>query len=207
MNALNTPNSLKILVILGSTREGRYGEKPAAWILGQLNAAPGIDAELVDLRDWPMPFFNAAMSPAWTPGPPSDPLIAAWSAKIASADGYVLVAPEYNHGYTAVLKNALDWLYREWNQKPVAFVSYGGVGGARAVEQLRQVAVELKMAPTRTAVHVPADVFMATRKATSAEAAVTYSATPWVKDAATNIIAELTWWGHALRAARQQAAA
>ncbi len=207
MNALNTPNSLKILVILGSTRQGRYSEKPAHWILDQLNAAPGIDAELVDLRDWPLPFFNAPVSPSWSPGPPSDPLVAAWSAKIASADGFVLVAPEYNHGYTAVLKNALDWLYREWNQKPVAFVSYGGVGGARAVEQLRQVAVELKMAPTRTAVHVPADVFMATMKATTADTATTYSATPWIKDAATNVIAELTWWGHALRAARLQAAA
>ncbi len=207
MNALSPPNSLKILVILGSTREGRYSEKPARWILGQLNGAPGINAELVDLRDWPLPFFNAPVSPSWSSGPPSDPLVAAWSAKIASADGFVLVAPEYNHGYTAVLKNALDWLYREWNQKPVAFVSYGGVGGARAVEQLRQVAVELKMAPTRTAVHVPAEVFMATMKATLPEAAETYSATPWVKDAANNIIAELTWWGHALRAARQQVAA
>ncbi len=200
-------NSLKILVILGSTREGRYGEKPARWILDQLNQAPGIDAELVDLRDWPMPFFNEAVAPSWTTAAPKDPLIAAWAKKIGAADGFVIVSPEYNRGYAAVLKNALDWLYREWNQKPVAFVSYGGVGGARAVEQLRLVSVELKMAPTRAAVHLPGDVYMATMKATPAEAAEVYSANPRVKDAAAGVIGELTWWGHALRSARQQAAA
>jgi NAD(P)H-dependent FMN reductase len=205
MNApTNTLNSLKILAILGSTRQGRYADKPARWILDQLNQAPGIDAELVDLRDWPLPFFDQAVSPAWSPAPPSDALVAAWSAKIAAADGFVVVAPEYNHGYSAVLKKALDWLYREWNHKPVAFVSYGGVGGARAVEQLRQVAVELKMAPTRTAVHVPADVFMATMKAGVPKAAQRYSATPWLKDAAAAIVGGLTWWGHALRSARQR---
>jgi NAD(P)H-dependent FMN reductase len=137
-----------IQIILGSTRQGRVGERVANWFMHHARIRTDFTTELLDLADWPLPFFNAPVPPAF--GPSSDPQTRAWGTRIAQADGYILVTPEYNHGYPAVLKNALDHLYQEWNGKPVGFVGYGGPGGGiRAVEQLRQVVVELGMVPLR----------------------------------------------------------
>jgi NAD(P)H-dependent FMN reductase len=148
-----------IQVILGSTRQGRTGDKVAGWFMQHATARDDLDVELVDLADWPLPFFDSPVPPAFAPS--TDPRTLAWAAKVAEADGYVLVTPEYNHGYPAVLKNALDHLYGEWNGKPVGFVGYGGPGGGvRAVEQLRQVVVELSMFPLRHQV-VLADAYAA----------------------------------------------
>lgn len=142
-----------IQVILGSSRQGRSGEKVARWFMSHAQARPDLDVELVDLRDWPLPFFDQQTPP--TMGGYSDPAQQRWAAQVARADGYVLVTPEYNHGYPAVLKNALDHLFAEWNGKPVGFVGYGGPGGGlRAVEQLRQVVVELEMVPMRQQVAI-----------------------------------------------------
>jgi NAD(P)H-dependent FMN reductase len=116
-----------IQVILGSTRQGRSGEKVARWFMSHAEARADIDVELVDLRDWPLPFFDQQMPPMM--GGYSDPEQQRWAEQVARADGYVLVTPEYNHGYPAVLKNALDHLFAEWNGKPVGFVGYGGPGG------------------------------------------------------------------------------
>jgi NAD(P)H-dependent FMN reductase len=146
----------KIKVILGSTRQGRFGDQPAKWIAAKAKAK-GLDVEILDLRDYPLPFFDEAMSPtmaATREGAYPYPTSAKWTAKIAEADGFIMIAAEYNHGYTAVLKNAIDYVSREWNKKPVAFVGYGSVGGARAIEQLREVAIELQMTPVRAAVHI-----------------------------------------------------
>jgi NAD(P)H-dependent FMN reductase len=145
---------MKIQVILGSTRQGRFGDKPAKWIVEKLKAMPEVEAELLDLRDWPLPFFDEPKSPASSGGEYILEAGKKWAEKIGEADGYIIVTPEYNHGYPAVLKNALDYVYKEWNNKPVGLVSYGTVGGARAVEQLREVVIELKMVPVRTAVHI-----------------------------------------------------
>jgi NAD(P)H-dependent FMN reductase len=190
----------RILVILGSTREGRYGDKPAHWIRGRLAEHPQLDAELIDLRDWPLPQFDRPVSPARiTDGEYGNELAKTWGTTIAAADGFVLVSPEYNHGYSSVLKNALDWIFREWNRKPVSFVGYGSVGGARAIEQLRQVAIELEMAPIRRAVHLPIDVYLATMKEPApADPALFAKAEP----AAKLMIDELAWWAVALRRAR-----
>jgi len=148
-----------IHVILGSTRQGRSGEKVARWFMAHAQARTDLDVELVDLRDWPLPFFDQQRPPMM--GGYSDPAQQRWAEQVARADGYVLVTPEYNHGYPAVLKNALDHLFAEWNGKPVAFVGYGGPGGGlRAVEQLRQVVVELGMVPMRQQVAL-ADVYAA----------------------------------------------
>jgi NAD(P)H-dependent FMN reductase len=145
---------MKIQVIIGSTRQGRFGDKPAKWIFGELKKHTEVEGELLDLRDWPLPFFDEPISPSMNKGTYANELAAKWARKIGEADGYIFVTPEYNHGYSAVLKNALDYVYNEWNNKPVAFVSYGGVsGGTRAVQQLRQVAVELQMVPIRAGVH------------------------------------------------------
>lgn len=143
----------KILVILGSTREGRRGEKVANWAMSVLSKRSDANYELVDLRDWDFPFYNLPTSPSTKKGVYQSEIQEKWGEKIDSADGYLMITPEYNHGYSAVLKNAIDFLWFEWNHKPVTFISYGGgAGGVRAVEQLRQVAVELEMVPIREAV-------------------------------------------------------
>ena len=134
-------NELKILVILGSVREGRTALPVGQWVIEQAAAQPGLACELVDLKQWDLPFYAFAKPPA--AGHYTDPLQLRWAEKVASADGYVLIAPEYNHGPSAVLKNALDFVYAEWGRKPVAFVGYGGNGAARSIEQLTCVAREL----------------------------------------------------------------
>lgn len=141
-------------VVLGSTRQGRAGERVARWFMDTGAGRDDLRLELVDLRDWPLPFFDRPRPPA--AGQYDDPAQIAWAAKVAQAQAYVLVTPEYNHGYPAVLKNALDTVYAEWGGKPVSFVGYGGpAGGVRAVEQLRQVVVELDMVPLRQQVALP----------------------------------------------------
>ena len=147
---------INIQVIIGSTRQQRFGDKPAKWIFEEAKKQEGVRAELIDLRDWPLPFFDEPVSPSMNKGVYVNDLATKWAKKVGEADGYIIVTPEYNHGYSAVLKNALDYVYNEWNRKPVGFVSYGGIaGGTRAVQQLRQVAIELQMIPIRVGVHVP----------------------------------------------------
>ncbi len=143
---------MKILVIIGSTRQGRLGDKIGQWVLDQVKDLGKADFELVDLRDYPLPFFDEPISPSMIQTPYTHPVVKKWTAKVAEADGYIMVTPEYNHGYSAVLKNALDYVYKQWNNKTVGFVGYGSVGGARAVEQLRQVAAELQMVSVRNTV-------------------------------------------------------
>ncbi|CAN5723332.1 hypothetical protein BH20CHL4_BH20CHL4_10190 [soil metagenome] len=136
--------------ILGSTRQGRFGETVARWFTDLANKREDMTFELLDLRDWPLPFFDHPKAP--TSGEIA-PEARTWSEKIKMADGYVLISPEYNRGYPAVLKNALDHLWYEWNDKPVGLVGYGGaVGGGRALQQLRQVAMELEIVPVRSEV-------------------------------------------------------
>ncbi len=128
-------------MIVGSTRQGRFSEKPAQWILQQLRKREGIEARLLDLRDFPMPFFDQPMPPAMPGRPPYEhEVVKKWTAQIAASDGFVFVTPEYNYGPSAVLKNAIDWVYPEWNRKAAAFVSYGSAMGARGVQQLRETA-------------------------------------------------------------------
>jgi NAD(P)H-dependent FMN reductase len=178
-----------ILVILGSTREGRFGETVARWLMRQLDQWPEADFELVDLRDYPLPLYETP------PTAEQQATAQRWAEKIDAADGYILVTPEYNHGYPAVLKNALDHAYREWNRKPVGFVSYGGhAAGYRAVEQLRQVAVELQMVPIREQVGIQAPW-----NAFDADGNLTRESTG---EAVHRMVDDLFWWTRALRQAR-----
>ncbi|HLX12932.1 MAG TPA: NAD(P)H-dependent oxidoreductase [Bacteroidota bacterium] len=151
---------LKIQIIIGSTRKNRFSEKPARYIFDELKKRNDVKAELIDLRDWPLPFFDEATSPVANKGIYANELGKKWAAKVGEADGYIMVTPEYNHGYPAVLKNAIDWVFPEWKGKPVGFVGYGSSGGARAIEQLRQVVIELHMVPIRTAVHIPVEIYI-----------------------------------------------
>src|SRR3989344_3152442 len=150
---------LNIKIIVGSTREARFSDKAAAWITGEIRKQKEVEAEVLDLRNYDMPFYNEPVSPSYKQGPFKNEAVARFTKKIAEGDAFVIVTPEYNHGTSGVLKNALDWVYPEWNNKPVAFVSYGGVGGARAVEQLRLNAIELQMAPIRNAGHIPGEQY------------------------------------------------
>lgn len=153
-----------IHVIIGSTRQRRFSEKPARYLFDELSKRGDVVSELVDLRDWPLPFYDEPVSPASNKGNYANEAGKKWAAKVGEADGYIMVTPEYNHGYPAVLKNAIDWVFPEWKGKPVGFVGFGNAGGARAIEQLRQVVIELQMVPIRNAVHIPAEVYMAVMK-------------------------------------------
>ena len=189
-----------ISVIVGSTREGRFGEKPAQWILQQLMKRGGIDARLLDLRDYPMPFFDQPATPA-TPGRPpyENEVVMRWTAEIAQADGFIVVTPEYNYGPAAVLKNAIDWVYPEWNRKAVGFVSYGSAMGARSVQQLRNTAIELQLAPIRSSVHIPVATLLAHYRGGDVDAGLAELEAP-----ARALIDDLLWWTAALKAARDR---
>ena len=182
----------KIAVIIGTTREGRFGDTIARWFMGVASAREDMEFELLDLRDYSLPFLTEPVPPA---AGKVDPAAETWAAKIESADGFVMLTPEYNRGYPAVLKNAIDHLYQQWNTKAIGFVSYGGgAGGARAVEQLRLVAIEMQMAPIREGVVIP----MA-RMAFDESGQPT---NPTLNDRATSMLNQLAWWTTALRAAR-----
>lgn len=140
----------KIGIILGSTRPGRNGKAVADWVYQLASQRDDATFELVDLLDYPLPHLDEPYSPATQQY--QNEHTKQWSAKIASFDGYVFVTPEYNHSISGVLKNAIDYLYLEWNNKAVGIVSYGGVGGARAAEHLRLIAGELQMADVRSQV-------------------------------------------------------
>jgi NAD(P)H-dependent FMN reductase len=146
----------KILVIEASVREGRVGETVANWVMREAGKRDDAEYELADLRDYPLKNYADVRHPKTVEfGTFPDEIANKWVAKVGEADGFIIVTPEYNHGYPASLKNALDYPYKQWNNKAVGFVSYGGfVGGARAVEQLRQVSSELYLADVRDAVHI-----------------------------------------------------
>jgi NAD(P)H-dependent FMN reductase len=140
----------KIGIILGSTRPGRNGEAVAKWVLDIAKQRPEAEFDLIDLIDYPLPHLDEVVPPSM--GQYQNDHTKAWAAKIAEYDGYIFVTPEYNHSTSGVLKNAIDYLYKEWNNKAAAFVSYGGVGGARAVEHLRLILSELQVAHVRAQV-------------------------------------------------------
>ncbi len=186
----------KIAVIIGTTRGNRFGEKVARWIHDTASARRNLEVELLDLRDYDLPFFDEVASNLWMPSQNAEAV--RWQKKIGEFDGYIFVTPEYNRSIPAVLKNALDQAYREWNRKPAASVGYGPVGGTRAVEHLRLIAVELQMAPTRTGVHVQGADFMAVYQGTKSLEELEY-----LKPNVEQMLDELTWWAEALRAARE----
>ncbi len=190
-----------ISVIVGSTRQGRFSEKPAQWIFQQLKNRGGVDARLLDLRDFPMPFFDQPMPPAMSGRPPyENEVVKKWTAEIARSDGFIFVTPEYNYGPSAVLKNALDWVYPEWNRKAAAFVSYGSAMGARGVQQLRLTAIELQLAPVRSSVHIPVATLWAHFQGGDVNAGLAE-----LEAAAKTMIDDLLWWTEALKAARATA--
>ncbi|WP_296425192.1 NAD(P)H-dependent oxidoreductase [Yoonia sp.] len=191
-------NKPKIALIIGSTRATRFADKPAAWMLKQAQARDDMDVELVDLRDFDLPLFDEAASNAWVPS--SDERAVKWQEKIAEFDGYIFVVAEYNRSITGALKNALDQAYTEWNRKPMAAIAYGSVGGTRALEHLRNIAVELQMVPTRSAVHIGGSDFFAVHPLGANAEIETIE--EHLAASATSTFDDLVWWANATKAAR-----
>lgn len=138
---------LKIAIILGSTRPGRNGKAVADWVTQAASSRTGADYQLLDLLDFPLPHLDEAYPPSM--GQYANEHTKAWAATIAQFDGYIFVTPEYNHSTSGVLKNAIDYIYAEWNNKAAGFVAYGSLGGTRAIEHLRGISAELQLADVR----------------------------------------------------------
>ncbi|MER8001762.1 NAD(P)H-dependent oxidoreductase [Streptomyces sp. NPDC095613] len=181
---------LRLGVILGSTREGRFGPVVADWFLSRAGARPDFTPELIDLAEVDLP-----AAPTARPGPAARAELAKVTPRLAAADAFVVLTPEYNHSFPAALKSLIDWHYAEWQAKPVGFVSYGGIsGGLRAVEHLRQVFAELHAVTLRDTVsfHNAGALFDEDGRHTD----------PADCDAAaTTMLDRLAWWGLALREA------
>jgi NAD(P)H-dependent FMN reductase len=192
----------RIEVILASTRPGRFGERPATWVMDRLSTRTDLDAELVDLRDYPLPIFDQPAPPARTLRDYPNEGIARWGRTVDRADGFIVITSEYNHGYPASLKNALDYIFPELGRKPISFVGYGNVGGARAIEQLRLVAVEFEMAPLRHAIHILPELMVPARKADPFDLELFAP----LDDRLDTAVTDLVWWANALAAARAQSA-
>jgi NAD(P)H-dependent FMN reductase len=190
-------SKLKIAIIISTTRATRFGDKPAQWVKEMASGRDDMEVEVLDLRDFPMPFFDEMASNAWVPS--TNEVAQRWQKKVAEFDGYVFVTAEYNHGIPAVLKNALDYAYPEWNKKAAAFVGYGAVGGARAVEQLRMVAAELQMATIRTGVYIQGADFMAAWKSGKDLREISH-----LQQGVRDLLDQLAWWTKALKTARRQ---
>jgi NAD(P)H-dependent FMN reductase len=188
-------NKPLIGIVISSTRENRFGEKAARWIHDIAARRSDLDFEMIDLRDYPLPFFDAK-SPSYFPVTNAEAL--RWGGKMAELDGYLFVTAEYNRSITGVLKNALDWAYHEYGRKPAAYVGYGTLGGARAVEQLRLINVELKMAPLRSGVHIAGADFIGLLMHGKS-----FDEMPHLAQSAVAMLDELAWWTTALKAARE----
>ena len=188
----------KLAIVIGSVRPNRFAAHAAEWIEEIARQRGDFDVELVDLKDYPMPLFAEAASPLYAPS--KKEVARRWQAKLAEFDAFIFTAAEYNHGPTAVLKNALDYAYAEWSNKPVAFVGYGGVGGSRAVEQLRLNVIELQMAPIRHEVNIAREPFLGILQ--KDRSLNDYEYLVRSREA---MFDHLAWWGEALKAARQTA--
>lgn len=188
----------RIALIIGSTRPTRFADKPTQWMLKQAHARDDMEVELVDLRDYALPFFAEKASNLWMPS--EDPAAIRWQQTIARFDGYIFVVAEYNRSITGALKNALDQAYVEWNRKPFTAIGYGGLGAARAIEHLRLIGIELQMVPTRSAVHIGGGDFMAVSPMGTNKPIEDIEAN--LLPAAKAALDDLVWWAKATKAAK-----
>ncbi|SOE91945.1 NAD(P)H-dependent FMN reductase [Burkholderia sp. D7] len=172
----------RIGIVIGSTRGPLRRKACPFWIHEIARQRTDLVFELIDLRDYPLPFFNEAAR--------------LWAGKLATLDGFIVVTPEYNHGPSAVLKNALDYAYAEFVRKPIGFVDYSGVGAARAVEQLRLVAMELQMAPVSRAVHMGMVESLGI-----IQQGKTFEDFPHLAQAANKLLKHMSWWARKLKPA------
>lgn len=194
-------NNVKIAVIIGSTRQGRHTDRMAKWVANGLKDKATV--ELLDLRDYPMPFIEEPVSPRYNPERQPDPETKKWLTKIRQFDGYVMVTPEYNRSTSAVLKNAIDVLAYEIEDKPVALVGHGTTGGAQAVANLRMAL------PGVGAVTIPQALFFSDRLSESisekGELSEELAEKPYGHESSlTALLGKLVWYTNALKTAREQ---
>jgi NAD(P)H-dependent FMN reductase len=189
----------RIAIIIGSTRAARFADIPAQWILAKARARDDLEVDLLDLRDFDLPFFDEVASNAWAPT--QNAKAVAWQKKIAEYDGYIFVVNEYNRSISGALKNALDQASVEWARKPFGAVAYGSMGGANALAHLQNIGVELQMVPVRNNVRIGGSDFFrvwpgagGSGNLADIEAAIAPSATAMLDDVA--------WWARATRAAK-----
>jgi NAD(P)H-dependent FMN reductase len=193
---------LKVGMIVGSTRPNRFADIPVRWLLEGASARPDLRLTVLDLRDYRLPFFNEPASPAYTGGVYTEPEAEAWRKQIGEFDAFVATVAEYNHGPTAVLKNAFDSAYLEWQRKPIAFVGYGGVGAARAIETLRGVVIELQMVPIKQEVNIAMEPYLGIVRD-----GLSLNDYDYLVQGREAMFDQLVWWGEALKAGRQRTAA
>ena len=189
-------DKIRLGIIIGSTRPNRFADQPAGWI-ADLAHGEGFNVDMLDLREVGLPFFEETAPPALTP--PRHPIALAWAQRLATCDAFIATAAEYNHAPTAVLKNAFDSAYAEWSRKPIAFVGYGGVGGARAIAHLRDIVSALGMAPIPAGVNIQFADYMAV-----AQGKETLANLPHLVAAGRSLLVELEWWARVLRDSRVQ---
>jgi NAD(P)H-dependent FMN reductase len=183
---------LKVAIVTGSTRPGRNNEAVARWVYGLARARKDAEFELVDIADYNLPLLDEPMSPIL--GQYTHAHTKKWAETIGSFDAYVFVTPEYNHSTSGALKNAIDYLYREWNNQAAGFVSYGSAGGARAVEHLRLVMAEVMVATVRAQVML--SLF------TDFEGFTTFTPDPRHEPELQTMLDQLIAWGRALQTVR-----
>ena len=193
-----TTQTPKIAIILSTTRDSRWGENPANWIKEKIDSDGRMSADILDLKDYDLPFFNEPASNRWMPS--QDPKAVKWQEDLAGYDGFVFVVAEYNHSISGALKNALDQAFNEWNSKPAAVVGYGGTGAARAVEHLRLIAVELRMVNVASAVHLGGGEFIKAHPMGAGEGMGVVDEV--LAPSAAGMIDELYWWADLLKGAR-----
>lgn len=184
---------IRLAIIIGSTRPGRKADAVAQWVNGIAKKRSDAEVELVDVQDFNLPLLDEPVPPAM--GQYSKPHTKTWAAKIDSFDAFIFVTPEYNHGTSGALKNAIDYLYREWNNKAAGFVGYGSAGGVRAVEHLRLVMGELQVADVR------AQVMLSLY--TDFENFSTFKPAPHHEKSVEAMLDQLVSWGTALQNVRK----
>jgi NAD(P)H-dependent FMN reductase len=193
---------MKLAVIVGTTRQGRKTLQQAKWVFNTAKQIKGVEAELVDLKDYPMPFFDEPISPRYNPDRQIDPAVKPWLAKLEEVDAYVFVTPEYNHSVPGVLKNALDYVTWEIQRKPAAVVSHGASGGARAATDLKEILSESQAVPTPS--YTPLTmVKMSELIDENGNLSEEAKANPYgPQNALETMLEELKWYSDALAAAR-----
>jgi NAD(P)H-dependent FMN reductase len=189
---------LNVGLIVGSTRPNRFADTPAQWLVEGASVRSDLRLSVLDLRDFELPFFSEPAPPAYAQGVYTRPEAEAWRKRIGEFDAFVVTVAEYNHGPTAVLKNALDSAFLEWQRKPIAFVGYGGVGGARAIETLRGVVIELQMAPIRQEVNIAMEPYLGIIQ--NGRSLNDYD---YLVQSRKAMLDDLVWWGEALEGGAQ----
>ncbi|MDL2341542.1 MAG: NAD(P)H-dependent oxidoreductase [Patescibacteria group bacterium] len=194
---------MKVQIIVGSTRPGRATLNVAKWVAAEAATIEGAEVQIVDLKDFGLPFFDEAISPRYNPDRQPTAAVQQWLDTVATADAYVFVTPEYNHSISGVLKNAIDFLTYELKQKPVAVVSHGGVGGARAATHLKEILSEAAATMIPSGVQFVGYVNQGSLIDEDGKLDAAIKANPYgPQGAITGMLADLKWHSDALAAAR-----